>query len=157
MTQTYIAMGAAEARRRGHRYVGTEHVVLALVRDAAAPAARLLQKFNLSYDDLEQSQVLVDLWSPTGTQPPPNTVNPMLARVLRLFERTSATDCIAPRLQTALQRSVERAGTRPLRDEDVLVGILAVPDSLGARALNHLGVTLGAVEALAATDPPQPR
>jgi ATP-dependent Clp protease ATP-binding subunit ClpA len=36
--ERYLAAGAEEARRLGHRYVGTEHVLLSLTSDP--PAAR---------------------------------------------------------------------------------------------------------------------
>jgi hypothetical protein len=47
----------------------------------------------------------------------------------------------------ALDRAVDQAGDGPVRDEHVLIGMLSVPDSLAARALAELGVSLEAVEA----------
>jgi ATP-dependent Clp protease ATP-binding subunit ClpC len=40
--EPYLAAGAAEARRLGHNYVGTEHVLLVLIRDHEGGAVTVL-------------------------------------------------------------------------------------------------------------------
>jgi ATP-dependent Clp protease ATP-binding subunit ClpA len=40
--EQYLSAGAGEARRLGHNYVGTEHVLLALTRNPQGGATRVL-------------------------------------------------------------------------------------------------------------------
>jgi ATP-dependent Clp protease ATP-binding subunit ClpC len=53
--EPYLAAGAAEARRLGHNYVGTEHVLLVLVRDRAGGARTVLQQLDVTADAVEQA------------------------------------------------------------------------------------------------------
>ena len=41
----------AEARALGHRYVGTEHLLLALMRDRDGSPARVLARQGLAFDE----------------------------------------------------------------------------------------------------------
>jgi hypothetical protein len=58
---------------------------------------------------------------------------------------------IAPRLKQAFALAVDYAEGRALRDEDVLLGLLSVPDSLAAHMLSELGVSKEAAEELVRT------
>jgi hypothetical protein len=55
-------------------------------------------------------------------------------------------------VKRALAHTVDRADDRPVRDEDVLLGLLSVSDSVAARVLAGLGISVEAVEA-AIADP----
>jgi hypothetical protein len=67
---------------------------------------------------------------------------------LGALERTHAACLgICPRLKLALAHALDRAGTNPLKEAHVLLGILDVPESVAARVLQGLGVTLEAGEA----------
>jgi hypothetical protein len=57
---------------------------------------------------------------------------------------------ICPRLKLALAYALDHSGERPLGDEHVLLGMLSVPDSVAARVLAELGVTLETALPLAA-------
>jgi ATP-dependent Clp protease ATP-binding subunit ClpC len=47
-TKKVIEMAVEEAKRLGHRYIGTEHLLLALVRGQDSVAAAILQNFNIN-------------------------------------------------------------------------------------------------------------
>jgi hypothetical protein len=49
----------------------------------------------------------------------------------------------------ALAYAVDYADWQPLTDEHILLGMLSVPDSVAARALAQLDVSLQAAEAIA--------
>src|SRR5262249_9665611 len=71
------------------------------------------------------------------------------------LERASASCLgISPRLKLALAYAPDHGGASPLRDEHVLLGILSVPDSVGARALANLAIS---AEGLRPVLPPDPR
>ena len=57
---------------------------------------------------------------------------------------------MCPRLKLALAHALDHASDKPLGDEHVLLGMLTVPDSVAARVLAEVGVTLDA--ALELTD-----
>jgi ATP-dependent Clp protease ATP-binding subunit ClpA len=51
--EPYLAAGAEQARRLGHSYVGTEHVLLALIRNPDGGATALLRQLGVSTDTVE--------------------------------------------------------------------------------------------------------
>jgi ATP-dependent Clp protease ATP-binding subunit ClpA len=160
----YLARGADEARRLGHNCVGTEHVLLALVRDGDGGAARLLGQLAVTPEAIEQA---LTCW--LGGGGPPGKIDPRalaalgidFAAVRERLEQTfgpgaleqarSACLGIAPRLKLALAYALGLAAREPLLDEHVLLGMLRVPESVAAGVLRELGVTFEAALAIAAT------
>lgn len=49
--QTLLSQAAAEAREMKHPYVGTEHLLLAMLRNASAPTARALGRDGLGFSE----------------------------------------------------------------------------------------------------------
>jgi len=163
LAQRYIEAGAEEAARLGHGYVGSEHVLLALTRDRDRDAARILRQLGVTHADIRRSALLAQVWAPridphalerlgidlnVVRERLEKTFGPdALDRVGTLRPTHVKTDCIASRLKQGLARAIEHAGSHPIQDEHVLLGILDVPDSLAARALAELGVSLEAVQA----------
>jgi ATP-dependent Clp protease ATP-binding subunit ClpA len=165
--ENYLAMGAGEARRLGHSYVGTEHVLLALVRDPRGRASRFLGRLGVTPEAVDNSAFLAGVWAPLIDADALATLGIDLGAVRERVEATFghgaleqtgagrldpsgvAIQCIAPRLKQALEAAVDRAGGQPIRDEHVLLGMLSVRDSLAARALAELGVSLEDAEAIA--------
>jgi ATP-dependent Clp protease ATP-binding subunit ClpA len=159
----YLAAGADEARRLGHSYVGTEHLLLALTRDPEGGVTRVLGQLGVGHEDINSSSFLARVWAPRMDADALAALGIDLERVRERLEDTfghgaleearagmEPTDagirCIAPRLKKALANAVERAGDQPVRGEHVLLGMLSVSDSLAARVLTELGVSLEAVE-----------
>ena len=50
-----IALAREEALRLGHDYIGTEHLMLGMIRDGEGPGVELLHKSGVSLDQLRQS------------------------------------------------------------------------------------------------------
>jgi ATP-dependent Clp protease ATP-binding subunit ClpA len=164
--ERYLAAGADEARRLGHSYIGTEHVLLALTRNPHGGATKALSRLGVTHADIERSAVLAAVWAPRIDPEALATLGIDLGTVRErldetfghgALERTEAgmleptslgIQCVAPRLKQALADAVDRAGEQPVGDEHVLLGMLSVPDSLAARALGELGVSLDAAEAI---------
>jgi ATP-dependent Clp protease ATP-binding subunit ClpA len=152
--QPYLAAGAEQARRLGCGFVGTEHVLLALMHEERGAVVPLLARVGVDRAAIESA---LAPW--LGPGPARARIDPealaslgidfeaVRARIEGTFgpgalERTSA-GClgIAPRLKLALACALDHAGDAPLSDEDVLLGMLSVPDSVAARALAGLGVS----------------
>ena len=49
-----LAMAREEAARLHHEYVGTEHILLGLIREGEGVAATVLQNLNVELDDIQQ-------------------------------------------------------------------------------------------------------
>jgi ATP-dependent Clp protease ATP-binding subunit ClpA len=158
--ERYLAAGADEARRHGCSFVGTEHVLLALVRDPASPIVPVLA--GLDVDPPAVEAALAGWLRPVsgGAMIDPEALatlgidfETVRGRLEQTFgpgalERTRASClAVAPRLKRALAHAVDYADGRPLGDEHVLLGLLSVPDSVAARSLAGLNISLAGVKA----------
>ena len=159
--EKYLAAGADLARRLGHNYVGTEHVLSVLIREPEAAAPRLLAQLGVSTDAAEAA---LARWLPDGT--PAARIDARALAELGIdfeavrgrleqtfgpgaLERTrSGCLGICPRLKLALAHALDHSAGRPLRDEHVLLGMLKVPGSVAARVLGGLGISLRAAVAI---------
>jgi ATP-dependent Clp protease ATP-binding subunit ClpA len=148
--EPYLAAGAEQARRLGHSYVGTEHVLLALIRNPDGGATALLRQLGVRTDTVEER---LARW--LGTSKPKidpealgalgidlETVRERLEETFGpgALERTPACLGICPRLKMALAYAVDHAEGHPVTDEHILRGMLSVPDSVAARILTELDV-----------------
>jgi ATP-dependent Clp protease ATP-binding subunit ClpA len=164
----FLLSGAQQSRTFGHEYVGTEHVLLAIVEDSETPAARALAGLGLT-----GAVVRRDIERVIGAPLDPGrraidrealaTLGIDLDEVTRRVEeafgpgaleaaRSGMLDtagrvcgCVAPRLKQALELAVAEAGDGPLRPEHVLVSLAAVEDSVAARILDAHGVSAAAL------------
>jgi len=158
--ERYLAAGADQARRLGHRSVGTEHVLLALSRDPDGEAASILRQLDVRHADIAESPCLAGAPPPRIDASALGTLGIDLDRVRERLDETfgpgaleqTGAGClgIMPRLKLALAYAVDYADEGPVRDEHMLRGLLSVPDSLAARILGEHGVTQSKVEAIIA-------
>lgn len=155
--EPYLFAGAEEARRLGHRSVGTEHVLLALIRNPDGGATRVLERLGVRAEAVEE--VLWPCFGGASSRIDPEalaalgidfeTVRERLEQSFgpgALEETRAGCLGIMPRLKLALAYAVDHAGPAPLADEHILLGMLSVSDSLAAHVLTKLGVTLKAAE-----------
>jgi ATP-dependent Clp protease ATP-binding subunit ClpA len=158
--ERYLTLGAEEARRFGHSYVGTEHVLLALLRDPAGETARALARLRVDPARVERTVATCGLEWPGSAARIDRAALATLGidfdvvrtRVEQTFgpgalERTRA-GClgIAPRLKLALAHAIDLADSEPLDDAHVLLGMLSVPASVAARLLADAGVSFDAAK-----------
>lgn len=166
--ERYLTAGAEEARQLRCSFVGTEHVLLALVRDRSGGVAPMLSRLGIAPDAIESA---LAPWVTPSTAP--TKIDPealaslgidfemVRRRIERTFgpgalERTPASCLgIAPQLKLALASALDYGGESPLRDEHVLLGMLSVPDSVAGRALVSLGASIEIVRAKLVPNPPR--
>ena len=156
--ERYLIAGADEARRLGHGSIGTEHVLLALTRDPAGPAATILRELGVTHGDIAASPCLAGTPSRRIDADALATLGIDLENVRERLEETfgpgaleqTRAGCLGvmPRLKIALAYAVDFAAEGPVREEHMLLALLSVPDSLAAHILAERGVTLGKVESL---------
>ena len=120
-----IVYAKEEARRFNHDYIGTEHLLLGLVREGEGVAAAVLQKLGI---DLETIRIEVEKM----VQPGPQT------QVLGDIPFT-------PRSKKALELSAEEAralGHNYIGTEHLLLGLVKEGEGMAYRVLLNLGLDL---------------
>ncbi len=126
-----IEHALVEARRLGHRYIGTEHLLLGILLEGEGIAAGVLQSLGITLD--QARTVVLQILAGGGTGPKSNVVmcrldDPTLAAVDSLIEagiRTTRSDAVSWLVQTGIEANrplLERiSGTvseiRRLREE----------------------------------------
>jgi ATP-dependent Clp protease ATP-binding subunit ClpA len=161
--ERFLCAGAEQARRVHAGFVGTEHLLLAILEEQDGAANRLLELLGV---DRAQVAAALECW----LVPSPRQIDPDALASLGIdfdavrdrleqsfgsgaLERTrSACLGVAPRAKVALAFAVDYAGqANPVTSEHILLGILSVPESLAASVLATLGVTHGTAAASASS------
>ena len=116
-----VVLSQEEARRLHHNYIGTEHILLALLREQDGIAARVLTGFGMSLDGVRLEVAgIVGEGQHDGPQRIPFT--PRAKKVLELA------------LREALQLKHNYIGT-----EHILLGLIREGDGVAARILREHG------------------
>ena len=117
-----VVLAQEEARHFNHNYIGTEHLLLGLLREDEGVAARALASLNVTLDEVrEQVESIVGYGEEgTGAQAP---FTPRSKKVLELA------------LREALQLGHNYIGT-----EHILLGLVRESEGVAARVLSDLGV-----------------
>ena len=126
-----LAMTREEAGRLKHEYVGTEHMLLGLIREGEGVAAAVLR--NLEVDLDEVGRTVERLVKKGKAGPPLGPDLPYTSRAKKVLELAMAE---------ARELNHTYVGT-----EHLLLGLLAEEKGIAAQALAALGVTLGAARA----------
>ena len=156
--ERYLIAAAAHARRLGHHHIGTEHLLLGVLRTDPNAATGLLRRLGVHpavvgdalHARLGEGQPIID---PTALATLGIDYDAVVGRLEHTFgpgalERAHATCLgICPRAKLALAFAVDYADGGPVLDDDLLLGMLRVPDSVASRVLAQQGVTLEAAEA----------
>jgi ATP-dependent Clp protease ATP-binding subunit ClpC len=121
-----IVYAKEEARRFNHDYIGTEHLLLGLIREGEGVAASVLQKLGV---DLESIRIEVEKL----VQPGPQT-------------QVVGDIPFTPRSKKALELAAEEAralGHNYIGTEHLLLGLVKEGEGMAYRVLLNLGLDLG--------------
>ena len=132
-----LELSLREALNFGHNYIGTEHILLGLVREGDGVAATVLHNQGVDLKALRDAVVAL---LPPG--------EPAEARLMRRWLRRrgapSAPD--EPRTTTATDASLDEArrlaGNAAVGSHHLLLATLSDPTSAAAKALGNLGIDL---------------
>lgn len=114
-----------EALGLGHNYIGTEHILLGVLREAEADPEAAAAALKVDIDE----------------------VRTRLVELLPAVSRSGQTPAMwTPALTETLARARQLSGGGPVSTGNVVTGILGDPASHGAQVLAALGVTAAAVE-----------
>ena len=126
-----LELSLREALQLGHNYIGTEHILLGLIREGQGVAAQVLAKLGADLASVRR-------------------------KVIELLEGVEGTVRVEPNIEQRVPYDAIRlAGDDLVGSQHYLLALFAHPQSQAARALQALGITRAAVEAaLAALDRP---
>jgi hypothetical protein len=119
-----VVLSQEEARALQHNYIGTEHILLGLLREHDGVAARALDALGISREAVRQ-QVLSIIGE--GEQPPSGHI-PFTPRAKKVLE-------------LALREAVN-LGHLYIGTEHILLGLIREGDGLACQVLTQLGASL---------------
>ncbi|PDY44799.1 ATP-dependent protease ATP-binding subunit ClpC [Bacillus pseudomycoides] len=121
--QKVLALSQEEAIRIGHNNIGTEHILLGLVREGEGIAAKALIALGLSPEKVQKE------------------VEALIGRGTEMSQTVHYT----PRAKKVIELSMDEArklGHSYVGTEHILLGLIREGEGVAARVLNNLGVSL---------------
>lgn len=122
--QKVLILAQEEARRLQYPYIGTEHILLGLIKEGEGIAAKALEQLNIS---AEKVKAVVEQVVEPGNQPVPSEIPP------------------TPRAKKVLELAVEesrRMGHNYVGTEHLLLGLIREGEGVAAQVLTSLGADL---------------
>jgi ATP-dependent Clp protease ATP-binding subunit ClpC len=126
-----LAMAREEAARLHHEYVGTEHILLGLIREGEGVAAAVLQNLNVDLDEIQQKIEETVKKGKAAQATGPDL--PYTSRAKKVLELAMAE---------ARELNHSYVGT-----EHLLLGLLREEKGIAAQVLTDTGVNLDAARA----------
>ncbi|MDH3456414.1 MAG: ATP-dependent Clp protease ATP-binding subunit [Gemmatimonadota bacterium] len=121
-----LQMAREEAARLHHEYVGTEHILLGLIREGEGVAAAVLTNLNVDLDDIQQK---IEETVKKGKSPAPEGPDlPYTSRAKKVLELA---------MSEARELNHSYVGT-----EHLLLGLLREEKGIAAQVLGDAGVNL---------------
>ena len=124
-----LSLAQEEAQRFNHNYIGTEHILLGLVRETEGVAARVLSSLEV---DLSKVRSAVEFIIGRGEKPAQGEIG------------------LTPRAKNIVELAVDEARRMNhtyIGTEHLLIGLLREGEGVAAGVLESLGVTLDKVRA----------
>ena len=122
-----VVLAQEEARSLDHNWIGTEHILLGLIREGEGVAAKALESLGISLDAVRQQ---VEEIIGRGQQPPSGHI-PFTPRTKKVLE-------------LALRES-QQLGHNYIGTEHILLGLIREGDGVAAQVLVKLGADLNRV------------
>jgi len=124
-----LSLAQEEAQRFNHNYIGTEHILLGLVRETEGVAAKVLANLNV---ELVKVRSAVEFIIGRGERPTPGEIG------------------LTPRAKKVIELAVDEArrlGHHYIGTEHLLIGLMREGEGVAAGVLESLGVSLDKVRA----------
>jgi ATP-dependent Clp protease ATP-binding subunit ClpA len=154
-----VAGAEDEARRLGHRYIGTEHLLAALIRDERGLGGRVARDLGLTAEEV-RDEILRIVGPGELDRDALATIGIDLDEVRRRVEETFGPGALercdpsgrmpfTARSKKALELSLREAvqlGDKFIGSEHLLLGVARVDDGVAARILREHGLTRERIE-----------
>jgi ATP-dependent Clp protease ATP-binding subunit ClpA len=147
-----LELALREASQLQHNYIGTEHVLLGMIREGEGVAAKIMRDHA---DLLVIRTAVLDLIDTSGFEPGRGRRWSRRRGVAALSSGQSPEQALSatPAADTTLSEAARLAGTAPVGSHHLMLAVLADPQTAAARALTALGIDLDqAKEALRSVD-----
>ncbi len=122
-----VVLAQEEARMLGHGYIGTEHILLGLLRESDGVAAQALEALGIHLDAVRR-EVIAIIGTAGGQQAGHIPFTPRTKKVLELS-----------------LREAQRLGDSYIGTEHILLGVAREGEGVGAQVLDRLGADLNRV------------
>ena len=122
-----VVLSQEEARLLNHNYIGTEHILLGLIREREGVAARALESLKISLESVRRQ--VREIIGPGGSSPSGHI--PFTPRAKKVLELS---------LREALQLGHNYIGT-----EHILLGLIREGEGVAAQVLGNLGASMARV------------
>jgi ATP-dependent Clp protease ATP-binding subunit ClpA len=139
-----LELSLREALSLSHKYIGTEHILLGLVRENEGVAARILRDFDADPETI-RNEVLRMLSGPDGQAP--ETSIAISSRAGPQVIDQAWFDGLGGVLY-ALTREIRHRLQRAPDTGDLLLALASAPDTLAGQALRELGADLDGLPGL---------
>jgi ATP-dependent Clp protease ATP-binding subunit ClpC len=140
-----LELAVEEAQALGHNYIGTEHILLGLIREGEGVASKVLEQFNVRIDKAREMTIyLLGGNLPKFTQGQMKTSTPSLdafGRDLTQLARESKLDPVIGRekeIERVIQILCRRTKNNPVLIGEPGVGKTAIAEGLAQKIVNNL-------------------
>ena len=123
-----MSLAQDEARELGQMYVGTEHLLLGLIKEGEGIASQALAKFDINYDE---TLATIKQVSKPESEPVPGGHIPFTPRAKRVLEN-------------AYRETMSRGQTY-ISTEHLLLGIIREGNGVAMETLSRMGVSADAI------------
>ena len=123
-----MSLAQEEARALGQMYVGTEHLLLALIKEGGGIAAQALEKLDVTYDEAVE---IIKQITERASEPVPGGHIPFTPRAKRVLE--------------GAYRETMSRGQTYISTEHLLLGIVREGNGVAMETLSRMGVSGDAV------------
>ena len=123
-----VVLAQEEARTLNHNYIGTEHILLGLIREGEGVAAQVLQKLGADLNRVRQQVIqLLSGYTGKGEQQPGGEQGPQGSMVLDQFGRNLTQQSREGKLDPVIgrEKEIERVMqvlSRRTKNNPVLIG-----------------------------------
>ena len=141
-----LELALREALSLGHNYIGTEHVLLGMVRENEGVATRIMLDFGADAERIRNEVIRMLAGGAGGPDPGGGGPDPGGGRVRRAVRRVVGRTQDQPRADAAgqmlalIEREIRARFDREPDNGDLLVILACLPEGVVARALAELGV-----------------
>jgi len=150
-----IELAVDEARRMNHHYIGTEHLLLGLVREGEGIAAGVLESLGVNLERLRQETIRVLSNAPTTKETAPEAgqesstsasspehITPNGSHMTGGNKNLDKFTASSRRSLSFAQEEAQRLQHNYIGTEHLLLGLLRLPDTIATQVLNQYGVDL---------------
>ena len=136
-----LELSIEEARQLGHNYIGTEHLLLGLMKEGQSIAAKILESLGARLDEVRQETLalLGDQYYPRPKKRSQTPVLDEFARDLTQLARESKLDPVIGReqeIERVIQILARRTKNNPVLIGEPGVGKTAIVEGLAQRIVN---------------------